>query len=98
MVVHAARTSLWLADEMDDRDAVEALLGRSRAAALPALTRPRTTGQLATESSLSPASAPQHAATLRAARLITTEREGPRVRHRITPLGLDLLGAPPHRP
>ncbi|MEU9823828.1 transcriptional regulator [Micromonospora chersina] len=72
------------------------LLGRTRAAVLAAAGDTPTTSQLARVVGVSVASASQHAATLRAAGLITSHRAGPAVRHALTPLGEQLLraGAP----
>ncbi|MEV0152152.1 helix-turn-helix domain-containing protein [Micromonospora sp. NPDC050686] len=50
-----------------------------------------STSQLAEAVGVSVASASQHAAILRAAGLITTDRAGPAVRHALTPLGEHLL-------
>lgn len=72
-------------------DPVAALLGRTRAAVLRALTTPRSTGELAVALGISPAGASQHAAVLRAAGLVATRRDGRRVRHAVTALGELLL-------
>jgi DNA-binding transcriptional ArsR family regulator len=68
------------------------LLGATRAATLRALLRqPHTTTTLARQVGISPSSASGHAATLRAAGLITSERHGPAVIHQISELGSALL-------
>ncbi|MGW9193352.1 winged helix-turn-helix domain-containing protein [Micromonospora chersina] len=69
------------------------LLGRTRAAVLTAAADTPTTSQLARVVGVSVASASQHAATLRAAGLVTSHRTGPAVRHALTPLGEQLLRA-----
>ncbi|MGW1412279.1 winged helix-turn-helix domain-containing protein [Streptomyces sp. NPDC002403] len=73
--------------------ALAALLGRTRAAALEALTDSagHTTKQLAERLGISPASASEHATALRAAGLITSLRHANTVRHTTTPLGTALL-------
>jgi DNA-binding transcriptional ArsR family regulator len=75
-------------------DALPRLLGRTRAAVLRRLGEPgrHTTTALATAAAISLPSASEHAAALRAAGLLTSEREGGAVVHRLTPLGVELLG------
>ncbi|MEU1964296.1 transcriptional regulator [Micromonospora sediminicola] len=72
------------------------LLGRTRAAVLAATADAPGTSQLARRVGVSAATASEHAATLRAAGLITTRRDGAAVRHCLTPLGEQVLraGAP----
>ncbi|RSS78393.1 helix-turn-helix domain-containing protein [Streptomyces sp. WAC06614] len=72
-------------------DPLDALLGRTRAAVLQHLVQRRTTTELARDLAISLPSASEHARTLRAAGLITTEREGKAVLHTATGLGVDLL-------
>jgi DNA-binding transcriptional ArsR family regulator len=76
-------------------DALAALVGRTRAAVLRRLGEPgrHTTTALARATGISLPSASEHAAALRAAGLIASEREGGAVVHRLTPLGVELLGA-----
>ncbi|HEX5996629.1 MAG TPA: helix-turn-helix domain-containing protein [Jiangellales bacterium] len=69
------------------------LLGRTRAAVLAAAADAPGTSQLARALRISVASASQHASILRAAGLITSHRDGPTVRHALTPLGAQLLRA-----
>ncbi|MFF5970051.1 MarR family transcriptional regulator [Streptomyces sp. NPDC012769] len=73
--------------------AVAALLGRTRAAVLYAIaTHPGcTTKELAAHCRIAPASASEHATTLRAAELISTSRHRNTVLHTPTTLGLALL-------
>ncbi|MBM9437069.1 helix-turn-helix transcriptional regulator [Streptomyces bryophytorum] len=52
-----------------------------------------TTTELAARLNVSPPAASQHTATLRAAGLISTTRQGQRVIHTVTSLGTDLLNA-----
>jgi DNA-binding transcriptional ArsR family regulator len=68
-----------------------ALLGRTRAECLAALTTALTTTDLALEVGTSIGSASKHATVLRDARLITTTRHGGAVRHHVTELGAALL-------
>ncbi|MEU7164299.1 winged helix-turn-helix domain-containing protein [Streptomyces morookaense] len=73
-------------------DGLASLIGSARARALRAIGQGScTTGQLADRLRITSPSASSHAATLRAAGVITTEREGRQVRHALTPLGHDLL-------
>jgi DNA-binding transcriptional ArsR family regulator len=83
---------LW--DGPDNRvQALGALVGRTRAAALRELTVARTTGQLAQRLGISSAGASQHAAVLRGSGLITSRRLRNTVLHTATPLGMALLGS-----
>jgi DNA-binding transcriptional ArsR family regulator len=68
-----------------------ALMGHTRAAVLRALRQPSSTAELAARLRISPPSASEHAAALRRADLVQTERRGRAVRHSLTPLGLSLL-------
>jgi DNA-binding transcriptional ArsR family regulator len=72
--------------------ALSALVGQTRAAALRALTATCTTSQLADRLGISSAGASQHAAILRQSGLITTRRVRNNVLHTVTPLGMALLG------
>jgi hypothetical protein len=71
-----------------------ALLGRTRAAVLDlvATTAACTTTEIARRLDISPASASTHAAVLRDAGLIATERHGSAVLHMVTSRGVALLG------
>ncbi|MFJ7996192.1 ArsR/SmtB family transcription factor [Streptomyces sp. NPDC096310] len=73
-----------------------ALLGRTRAGVLRAVTSGATTGELARAAGVSVSSASQHAATLRRAGLLTSHRHAASVLHTLTPLGAAVLraGAP----
>ncbi|SCL19253.1 DNA-binding transcriptional regulator, ArsR family [Micromonospora rhizosphaerae] len=70
------------------------LLNGTRAAVLRRLAEPgrHTTTALARAVGVSLSSASEHATALRAAGLITTDRTGAAVQHRLTPLGAHLLG------
>lgn len=90
-LVYPALTPLPLLDAPGEADALSGLLGTTRAAVLRLLTVERTTGDVATALAIANSSASAHAKALRAARLITSRREGKTMRHQCTPLGLDLL-------
>lgn len=72
-------------------DPLATLLGATRAAVLRALCQPHTTTTLAWHVGISPASASSHAATLRGAGLIASERHGQTVIHQVSELGSALL-------
>ncbi len=72
-------------------DALAALLGPTRAAVLRVLRQPHNTSAIARKVRISPSSASEHAAILRAAGLITTDRYGQAVVHRLSELGSALL-------
>ena len=71
------------------------LIGRGRAAALRAIGDGVTTSELAVILRVGAPTASAHAAALRGAGLVVTERTGRSVRHRLTGLGADLLAANP---
>jgi DNA-binding transcriptional ArsR family regulator len=75
----------------NDRQALPALLGRTRARVLVALDDTATTGELARRLRVSPASASQHVHVLAAANLVRSRRDGNQVLHSLTPLGSALL-------
>lgn len=74
-----------------ESDSLAAILGATRAAVLRLLSTEHTTGDIARQLGISAASASEHSATLRAARLISSRRDGKAVIHRATVLGLDLI-------
>jgi DNA-binding transcriptional ArsR family regulator len=78
-----------------DGQALGALIGRTRAAALQVLTDSCTTSELAERLGISPAAASQHATVLRKAGLITTFRNRNTVWHSVTSLGVALLQKDP---
>jgi DNA-binding transcriptional ArsR family regulator len=73
--------------------ALAALVGRTRAAALHAISDGCTTSELARLCDISLAAASQHATVLRNAGLIVTHRQGSSVLHVLTPLGAELLAS-----
>lgn len=92
-MVYPALTPLPLLDEPETGHSLAVLLGRTRAAMLEQLVRPRTGTDLGRELGLAKSSVSEHTKALRAARLITAQRDGRTVWHSCTPLGLGLLGA-----
>ncbi|MFF5215187.1 helix-turn-helix domain-containing protein [Micromonospora sp. NPDC000442] len=68
-------------------DALDRLVGRSRAAVLRALALPATTSQLVVQLGMSLGGVGDHLSVLREAGLITRVRSGRSVRYRRTPLG-----------
>ena len=74
-----------------ESDSLAAILGATRAAVLRLLSTEHTTGDIARQLGISAASASEHSAALRAARLISSRRDGKAVIHRATVLGLDLI-------
>ncbi|WP_020667809.1 ArsR/SmtB family transcription factor [Amycolatopsis nigrescens] len=83
-----AMTGLRIGDEPD---ALEGILGCTRAAVLRLLTGENTTSGIARQLGISQASASEHAAALRAAGLVISRREGKAVVHHAGALGLDLI-------
>jgi DNA-binding transcriptional ArsR family regulator len=71
--------------------ALSALVGHTRAAALEALTDSCTTGELSVRLGISLAGASKHATVLRKAGLVTTARNRNTALHTLTPLGVALL-------
>jgi DNA-binding transcriptional ArsR family regulator len=76
-----------------ESDSLAAVLGTTRAAVLRLLAVEHTTGDIARELGISAASASEHAAALRAARLVGSRRDGKAAVHQATVLGLDLIDA-----
>jgi DNA-binding transcriptional ArsR family regulator len=74
-----------------ESDSLAAVLGATRAAVLRLLSAEHTTGGIARQLGISAASASEHSAALRAARLISSRRDGKAVIHHATVLGLDLI-------
>ncbi|WP_219667129.1 winged helix-turn-helix domain-containing protein [Streptomyces bambusae] len=91
LLIYPALTPLPLVAPAGADGSLDALLGRTRAAVLQQLTDRRTTTELARDLGISLPSVSEHTRTLRAAGLITTEREGKAVLHAATGLGVDLL-------
>ncbi|MFF0724669.1 ArsR/SmtB family transcription factor [Streptomyces sp. NPDC004134] len=72
-------------------DSLVRLIGSTRARVLEVLDRPMSTGRIADALYVAPASASRHAAVLREAGLVRSERRGHCVLHRRTDLGEALL-------
>ncbi|MEV2223638.1 winged helix-turn-helix domain-containing protein [Nocardia vinacea] len=72
-------------------EALTALLGRTRAAALQEIAEGCTTTELARRLGISPATASEHASILREAGLIESRRHRNSMRHQATTLGIALL-------
>nr|WP_204079058.1 helix-turn-helix domain-containing protein [Mycobacterium riyadhense] len=81
-----------------ESDTLAAILGSTRAAVLRLLADEHTTGDVARTLGISPASASEHTAALRAARLVNSRRDGKAVVHHATGLGVDLLDANRRQP
>jgi DNA-binding transcriptional ArsR family regulator len=92
-LVYPARgiARLWQPPPSAD-GALPQLIGRGRAAILTALADPATTSGVAARCGLSIATASEHLAVLRAARLVTSTRTGRSVTHERTALGVALSG------
>jgi DNA-binding transcriptional ArsR family regulator len=88
--VPIAVTELYRTPETG-RHALDALVGRTRAAVLRELTVSRTTSELAARLGISSAGASQHATVLRDTGLIASHRNGNTVQHSVTALGTALL-------
>lgn len=73
------------------REALAALLGRTRAQVLEVVSEGCSTGEVARRLGISPAAASQHATVLRNAGLLVSQRERNTVRHTLTPLGRAIL-------
>jgi DNA-binding transcriptional ArsR family regulator len=82
--------SLWNLSAPDER-MLNALIGRTRAGVLRALSQSHTTTGLSRRLGVSPAAVSQHTSILRDAGLIITRRKRNSVWHSLTPLGLALL-------
>jgi DNA-binding transcriptional ArsR family regulator len=94
LVYPVARQPLWIpepAGETPGASALGELLGGTRAAVLHCLASSHSTTTLAERLRISTTAASRHAAALRAAGLVATERRGVSVRHSRTPLGTTLV-------
>lgn len=85
----AGHGALWAAAPQRT-DALQALLGPTRARVLALLASPRSTGEVAAAMRLAPATASHHLTTLRDAGLIAATRDGRRLIYRRTSLGEQL--------
>lgn len=74
------------------RDALAALVGKTRAAVLEVVAEGCTTTELARRLRISMSAASEHAAVLRDSGLLVSTRDANRVVHSLTPLGIALLG------
>jgi hypothetical protein len=79
------------AERESGREALAALLGRTRAAVLEVVDAGCSTGEVARRLGISAAAASQHATVLRNAGLLVTRRERNTVLHTLTPLGRAML-------
>lgn len=77
--------------EEQGREALAALLGRTRAHVLEVVNDGCSTGEVARRLDISPAAASQHATVLRNAGLLVSQRERNTVLHTLTPLGRAIL-------
>ncbi|WP_254047603.1 ArsR/SmtB family transcription factor [Streptomyces aureus] len=86
-----AGSTLWDGGGTSTAQALEDLLGRTRAAILEAVAVGRSTTDLARRLSISPATVSHHTSVLRNSGLVTTRREGKAVLHTVTSRGMALL-------
>ncbi|MEV6247889.1 HTH domain-containing protein [Streptomyces sp. NPDC051742] len=94
LVYPVARDPLWIPETAatgPGATALDELLGATRAAVLRSLATSHSTTTLAARLHVSTTAASRHAAALRAAGLVVTERRGASVRHSRTPLGAALV-------
>ncbi len=81
----------WTVERGSHRRALADLVGATRATVLDSLLgRTLTTSELARATQISLPSASEHASVLRAAGLLASSREGARVYHRLTTVGIAL--------
>lgn len=86
-------TAGWARDQTEIEQALGALLGPARAGILLGSGDARTTSQVARDAGIAVSTASHHLTVLRDAGLITSERDGTRMRHLRTPLGEAMVGA-----
>lgn len=87
-LVYPIRAASWAQlPANNNHDGLATALGTTRARVLLVLTSAHSTTELAQAIGISPASASAHAAALRGAGLVTTQRDGQAVRHELTDLG-----------
>ncbi|GAB2731698.1 hypothetical protein GCM10010442_61520 [Kitasatospora kifunensis] len=89
--VDAATESEFWGQYGGGEQALGALVGHTRAAALQMLSESCTTGELSQRLNISLAGASKHATVLRKAGLVTTARKRNTALHSLTPLGVALL-------
>lgn len=93
LVYPVAHPTTWLDGVAGARGgALEALLGRRRAAVMAALVTTSTSTELSARLGIPIASASEHVGVLRDAGLVVSHRAGRTVRHALTPLALAVLG------
>jgi DNA-binding transcriptional ArsR family regulator len=85
--------TLWAPENGDVRAALEALLGRTRAAVLLALRAPCSTTELARRMGLTPGAVSLHLTVLHDAGLLVRERSGRLVLYRLSAIGEALLAS-----
>jgi DNA-binding transcriptional ArsR family regulator len=85
--------SLWAPQDGDTRAALEALLGRTRAAVVLGLRAPCSTTELARRLELTPGAVSLHLTVLHQAGLLVREREGRSVLYRLSAIGEALLAS-----
>ena len=88
--------NLWSSQPPQTGQALELLLGRSRAEVLLSLEPPSSTLEIAHRLKLAPGGVSEHLTLLRQAGLVETHRSGRFVIYRLSPTGtalLELLGA-----
>jgi DNA-binding transcriptional ArsR family regulator len=85
--------SLWAPQDGDARAALEALLGRTRAAVVLGLRAPCSTTELARRLELTPGAVSLHLTVLHHAGLLVRERAGRRVLYRLSAIGEALLAS-----
>ena len=86
--------TLWEPGSAEGPEALAAVVGRGRAAVLNALDAPRTTGEVARRLGLTAGAVSQHLGALRAAGLVTSERDGRVVLNTRSPLADTLVAGP----
>ena len=82
----------WRHDRWMRTDALERLIGATRASVLRDLRRPRTTSELSARLTFAPSTISEHVAALARAHLVVARRDGKRVFYECTNLGAALLG------
>jgi DNA-binding transcriptional ArsR family regulator len=85
--------ALWAPNDGDERAALEALLGRTRAAVLLGLRAPCSTTELARRMELTPGAVSLHVTVLHEAGLLVRERSGRSVLYRLSAIGEALLAS-----
>ena len=84
---------LWNSDPPAAVEALEKLLGSTRARLLKHLATPTTTSQLADQFGVSPSAVSQHLSWLRRSGLVAPQRRGRSVYYELSPIGATMLEA-----